>query len=212
LRSVASSRDPYAVLGVAPNTSDAEVRASYRRLVQLHHPDHNGGSPESASRFEEVQAAYAEIRRLRQSRGAAGSGSSRRRPRTQGGGAGARPPDPNLDGRLAEMERQLREANLVRERARRAAHEAAAAAEAQRRPRASDDELGYVETDDSLMKILSDAREELFGKASEVGDEVRGQGHDEVHERRVADRAADVLEDLAARLRGERPGSRDERS
>jgi DnaJ-class molecular chaperone len=182
---VAAFRDPYAVLGVAPDASDAELRASYRRLVQLHHPDHNGGSTESAKRFEEVQEAYAEARRLRKS-----------------GGARTPPPDPNLESRLAEMERRLREANLARERARRAAREAAAAARetaaaAGEGRRASDEDLGYVTTDDSFMKIFSDARDQLFGAASEARDEAR--------EHRVADRAADALEDIAARLRGEDP-------
>jgi curved DNA-binding protein CbpA len=210
---VASSRDPYAVLGVAPDASEAELRASYRRLVQLHHPDHNAGSAESARRFEEVQDAYAEIRRLRRSGVASGGGSAgagsgrgrtseRARPRGTGTGTGTSPPDPNLDDRLAEMERRLREANLARERARRAAREAAAAADARRPPRASDEDLGYVKTDDSLAKILSDARDQLFGAASDVRDEVR--------EHRVADRAADALEDIAARLRGEHPESSSE--
>jgi curved DNA-binding protein CbpA len=59
------SRDPYQTLGVRANASDAELRAAYRRLVQLHHPDHNGGSADSARRFEEVQEAYARVRELR---------------------------------------------------------------------------------------------------------------------------------------------------
>jgi curved DNA-binding protein CbpA len=60
-----SSRDPYQTLGVKANASDAELRAAYRRLVQIHHPDHNGGSADSARRFEEVQEAYARVRELR---------------------------------------------------------------------------------------------------------------------------------------------------
>jgi len=201
---VAASRDPYAVLGVAPDAPDAELRAAYRRLVQLHHPDHNGGSAESATRFEEVQEAYAEVRRLRQSGGRASAGSGRGRARSRGAPPPPRHgPDPDLDARLADIERRLREANLARERARRAAREAAAAAaaDADSRPRASDEDLGYVSTDDSFLKILSDARDELFGRATEARDGIR----DEVRERRVADRAADALEDIAARLRGERP-------
>src|SRR5205823_14727426 len=58
--------DPYVTLGVAPGASEEELRAAYRRLVQLHHPDHNGGSAESTRRFEEIQGAYARIRRLRE--------------------------------------------------------------------------------------------------------------------------------------------------
>ena len=59
------ARDPYQVLGVDPGATDTDVRAAYRRLVLKHHPDHNGGSAESARRFEEVQEAYARVRELR---------------------------------------------------------------------------------------------------------------------------------------------------
>ena len=145
------ARHPYRVLGVGPGATDAEVRAAYRRLVLLHHPDHNGGSAESARRFEEVQEAYATVRDLR----AAGSRPSSPPPPP--------PPradaDPDLDARLAKMESELREAHGARERARRAAREAAAAAEERQRP--SDEELGYVETDDSFTKIFDDAGAEL---------------------------------------------------
>ena len=195
------------MLGVAPDAPDAELRAAYRRLVQRHHPDHNGGSVESERRFEEVQEAYAEARRLRQAGGARATRSAAPPPRRSAG-------DPKVDARLADIERELREANLARERARRAAREAAAAAraDAQSRPRASDEDLGYVSTDDSFMKILADARDELFGRGSEGRDEPAAEPHGEPRERRVADRAADVLEDIAARLRGERSGSPDEPS
>jgi curved DNA-binding protein CbpA len=202
---VAASRDPYAVLGVAPDAPDAELRAAYRRLVQLHHPDHNGGSAESERRFEEVQEAYAEARRLRLAGGARATRSAAPPP-------GRSPRDPAVDARLADLERELREANLARERARRAAREAAAAAraDAQSQPRASDEDLGYVSTDDSFMKILADARDELFGRGSEARDETAEESRGEVRERRVADRAADVLEDIAARLRGEHADPPDE--
>jgi curved DNA-binding protein CbpA len=217
---VAASRDPYAVLGVAPDAPDAELRAAYRRLVQLHHPDHNGGSAESERRFEEVQEAYAEARRLRQAGGAAdarsGAGANRRRASATRAGAppSGRSADPDVEARLADLERQLREATQARERARRAARDAAAAARAdsQSRPRASDEDLGYVSTDDSFMKILADARDELFGRGSEARDETAPETHGEVRERRVADRAADVLEDIAARLRGEHSDPPDEPS
>ena len=170
--------DPYKTLGLLSGASDAEVRAAYRRLVQLHHPDHNGGSAESARRFEDVQQAYAEVRRLRAAPGARGAAppSRGRRPTTPPPGAAT-----GLDARLAELERELREANAARERARQAAREAAAAARAAAASRsndperASDEELGYVTTDDSLSKILADARDELFGRVSEARESPAGQ-------------------------------------
>ena len=187
--------DPYATLGISANATDPEVRAAYRRLVQRHHPDHNGGSREAARRFEEVQEAYAEVRRLR---AAAGTGSMRAR-----NSAGSRPAagagagDPHIDTRLQDIERELREANAARERARQAAREAAAAARAESGTgrsdarRASDEELGYVTTDDSLSKILSDARDELFGRVEEV------------RESPAAKRVNDLIDELAAKLKGE---------
>jgi curved DNA-binding protein CbpA len=138
--------DPYVTLGVSPGASDEELLASYRRLVQLHHPDHNGGSAESAQRFEEIQAAYARIRRLREEvpHAAARPGESL---------------DPEAEARIAQMEREIREVQAARDRAEKAA------AETVRRP--SDEELGYVRTDDSLTKIFADARAELAARFSE---------------------------------------------
>jgi hypothetical protein len=169
--------DPYQMLGVSPGVSDDELRSAYRRLVQLYHPDHNAGSPESARRFEEVQEAYAQIRQMR--REAPGGGQSAPGPTTDAG----------VDSRMAELERELRDAHLARERARRAAREAAA--DNARRP--SDEELGYVTTDDSFSEILADARAEvsdLFSKARE---------HPQ------ATRVNDLIDELASKLRGEPP-------
>ncbi len=199
-------RDPYLTLGISPNVSDDELRSAYRRLVQLHHPDHNGGSPESARRFEEVQEAYARIRELRS--GAAGARTQRatgagartqragatsartqRDPRQQSGQPPPRPAaDPDVESRLANLERELREANAARERARRAAREAAAAAAADRK-RPSDEELGYVTTDDSFSKILADARSEISERFSDA------------QEHPVARRVTDLIDELASKLR-----------
>jgi hypothetical protein len=147
------------VLGVRADASDEEVRSAYRRLVQLHHPDHNNGSAESERRFEEVQEAYARVRELR------------------AGGAQAPPPprrpaaDPDLDARLKDMERDLREAHLARERARKAAAEAAAATAQRKRP--TDEELGYIKTDDSFSKIVADAGAALSEQLAELFDDAR---------------------------------------
>ena len=165
---MASRADPYVVLGVRADASDEEVRSAYRRLVQLHHPDHNHGSAESERRFEEVQEAYAQVRKLRAS----------------GAHAAAPPPppprptaDPDLDARLKDMERDLREAHLARERARRDAAEAAASAQ---RKRPSDEELGYIKTDDSFSKIIADAGASLSEQLAELFDDAR----DEIKRRR----------------------------
>jgi DnaJ-like protein len=177
----ALSPDPYKVLGVKPGVSDEELRAAYRRLVQVHHPDHNHGSPESARRFEEVQEAYASI--LAQRR------RNPLRPRQD-----PSPTDPDLEERLAAMERDLlAKARAARERAQRAARDAAATATRSKDKRASDEELGYIKTDDSLGKILTDARKEFSERLSHAGEEPK-----------VRDRVADLLDDVAEALRGDR--------
>jgi DnaJ domain len=153
----AQSRDPYEVLGVRHDASDAELRAAYRRLVQRHHPDHNNGSVESARRFEEVQAAYAQAVKMRAAQGPPTESQS------------------DVDARIADLERQVREARAARERAERAAAEArrkaARAASGDLREQAgrpSDEELGYVTTDDSFTKVLDDAWADLRRWLGEV--------------------------------------------
>ena len=192
---MAPSPDPYQTLGVAASASDAELRAAYRRLVQLHHPDHNGGSAESARRFEEVQEAYAEARRLRAAGGAAGT-----RPQAAAGerpGASSAPGgDPDLEARIAKMEQELKGARDARERA---AREARRATEQTIRDvremagkRASDEELGYVTTTDSFSQILDDAAAELSERFTETRDSPAGH------------RVSDLINELAHKLTGER--------
>jgi len=164
--------------------------------VQLHHPDHNAGSLEAARRFEEVQEAYQRIRTLR----ATGANARQTPPPPRKSPPPPRP-DPAVDARLADLERQVRkaqerarrEADQARERARRAAREAVDQARGDRpeRDRASDEELGYVTTDDSFGKILSDARDELTTRFSEARD------HPVV--KRVSD-LIEGLDELASKL------------
>lgn len=185
----ASRRDPYGVLEVTAGVTDAELRAAYRRAVQRHHPDHNGGSPESERRFEAVQEAYAQIRAQRAS-GAAG---------------GASTTDPNLDARLAAMEAELSAARDAQDRVRRSAREAARdVRQATSGPssRASDEQLGYVTSDDSLSSIFDDTVAGLSEHLSAARDrrDVGDLGG------AVTDKMADVFEDIGARLRGERRG------
>jgi len=179
----ATGHDPYQVLGVKPGVSDQELHHAYRRMVQLHHPDHNHGSPESARRFEEIQAAYSEIKALRASADRPGPP-----PRT------APTVDPEAEARLADIERQVREAHLARERALQAARQAAARTE--RRP--SDEELGYVTTDDSFGKLLADARTELSEHFAEA------RTHPATR------RLTDLIDELASKLGGEASDRSDE--
>ena len=99
-----------------------------------------------------------------------------------------------MEQRLAEMERDLREkaraaqeaARAARERAQRAARRATTG-----NKRASDEELGYIKTDDTFGKILDDARAEIADRL----------GH--VREEPVKNRVADLLDEVAAVLKGD---------
>jgi hypothetical protein len=171
---MAAASDPYEVLGISPEASEAQLRDAYRRLVRIHHPDHNQGSEESARRFEEVQEAYTRIRGLRAQRPAAEPPPP--------------PPDPALDDRLTDLEQQVRRAHEARERARRAAAEAAA--NEARRP--SDEELGYVKTDDSFGKILADAEAELSQRLAGASEHPAGK------------RLGELIDELTGKLKGNR--------
>jgi molecular chaperone DnaJ len=51
-------KDYYAVLGVAKNASQQEIRKAYRRLAQKLRPDANPGDRAAEGRFKELSAAY----------------------------------------------------------------------------------------------------------------------------------------------------------
>ncbi len=50
--------DPYAILGVAKNASDAEIKSAYRKLAKKHHPDVNKGNAASEKKFSQASTAY----------------------------------------------------------------------------------------------------------------------------------------------------------
>lgn len=151
------------MLGVAPDVSEAELRRVYRELVKRHHPDHNGGSPESARRFARIQSAYVAIaeHRLGSEPPPAASASA----------------DPDMDARIAALERELaaKRAAQVRD---------SQAADAQRAgsqpPRPTPEELGQYTTDDSFTKIIDDA-------ADALGERLRGSDAGKQFARRLAD-------------------------
>jgi molecular chaperone DnaJ len=53
-----AKRDFYAVLGVAKNASDDDIRKAYRKLAMKYHPDRNPGSKEAEDKFKEAKEAY----------------------------------------------------------------------------------------------------------------------------------------------------------
>ncbi len=54
----ASPRDHYEVLGVGRSASADEIKAAFRRLAIMHHPDRNPDDPGAARRFKEINASY----------------------------------------------------------------------------------------------------------------------------------------------------------
>ena len=82
--------DPYKVLGVGPDVSDAELKKAYRDLSKKYHPDANPDNPMAAEeRFKEIQEAYRQIVEARE-RGTSpyGSASGSYSYGGQGGGRG----------------------------------------------------------------------------------------------------------------------------
>ncbi|QEO08997.1 DnaJ C-terminal domain-containing protein [Protaetiibacter larvae] len=52
-------KDFYAVLGVAKDVSEAELKKTYRKLARQFHPDSNPGDAAAEARFKEISEAYA---------------------------------------------------------------------------------------------------------------------------------------------------------
>jgi molecular chaperone DnaJ len=55
---MAAQRDYYEVLGIPRSASPEEIKAAFRKLAALHHPDKNAGDPDAAERFKEINNAY----------------------------------------------------------------------------------------------------------------------------------------------------------
>ena len=55
------AEDPYRVLGVSSDASDAEIKRAYRKLARQYHPDRNPDDAAAEERFKAIQAAYEAI-------------------------------------------------------------------------------------------------------------------------------------------------------
>ena len=52
------AEDPYRVLSVSSDATDAEIKRAYRKLARQHHPDRNPGDAAAEERFKAIPASY----------------------------------------------------------------------------------------------------------------------------------------------------------
>jgi len=55
---MADSTDYYAVLGIARDAPEDEIKRAYRKLARKYHPDVNPGKKEAEEKFKQISAAY----------------------------------------------------------------------------------------------------------------------------------------------------------
>ncbi len=99
-------KDYYKVLGVAENSSPADIKKAYRKLAKKYHPDANQGNPAAAEKFKEISEANrvlsdpADRKRYDQMRRSGGLGAFGSRP---SGGPGAGFKFEDVSGTVGEM-------------------------------------------------------------------------------------------------------------
>ena len=60
------------MLGVSPSASDDEIQKAYRKLVKKYHPDVNPGDENAERKMREINAAYDQIRNIREGKATGG--------------------------------------------------------------------------------------------------------------------------------------------
>lgn len=58
--------NPYKILGVSENCTEDELTKAYRKLAKKYHPDLNPGDKEAEKKMGEINAAYEEIKNIRE--------------------------------------------------------------------------------------------------------------------------------------------------
>src|ERR1700683_4225860 len=51
------TKNPYEILGVGKDASEADIKAAYRKLAKKYHPDLNPGDKDAGARFKALNAA-----------------------------------------------------------------------------------------------------------------------------------------------------------
>ena len=59
---MSTKRDYYEILGLGRNTTNDELKATYRKLALKYHPDRNPGNKEAEEKFKEAAEAYEVLR------------------------------------------------------------------------------------------------------------------------------------------------------
>lgn len=107
--------DPYEILGLDPGAGNAEVKAAYRKLAKQLHPDAQRDSAAHHARFQEVTAAYNQIkdeagRRRFEAERLAAVAARRQRAFKETGAAGNSSRDPQSDDLFSELFEGIRSA------------------------------------------------------------------------------------------------------